>query len=97
LKVVWSPLALDRLRETAAAIARDKPMAARRWAASVFDVVETLSDSPRRGRVVPEIGQENLRELLLNNYRIVYQVASESIYVLTIRHGRRLLDLDELR
>jgi toxin ParE1/3/4 len=97
VKVVWSPLALDRVREAAATIARDKPMAARRWAASVFDVVETLSESPLRGRVVPEIGREDLRELLHGTYRIIYQVATETVYVLTVRHGRRLLDPDELR
>ena len=63
MKVVWSPLALARLREAAAFIARDKPGASARWAASAFDAVEVLADLPRSGRVVPELGREDVREL----------------------------------
>ena len=55
MKVVWSPLALERLREAAAFIARDKPGASARWAANAFDAVAALAELPRSGRVVPEL------------------------------------------
>jgi len=28
---------------------------------------------------------------------VIYRVAGEELVILTVRHGRRLLDLDELR
>ena len=39
------------------------------------------------GRIVPEFQDENLREVVFQNYRIVYRIAGEDIRLLTIRHG----------
>lgn len=52
---------------------------------------------PRRGRVVPELDRPDVRELLIGNYRFVYRIGDAEIVVLTVRHGRQLLDPDELR
>ena len=95
MKVEWSPLAIRRVREEAAFIALDKPGAAATWAASVFDAVERLATFPRSGRVVPEIGREDLRELLHGGYRIVYRWTGDMVIILTVRHSRRLLDPSE--
>jgi len=96
MRVVWSPLALERVVEVAETIRWDKPEAARRWLEKVFREVESLATHPRRGRTVPEVDRGDVRELLLGNYRLIYRLADEELQVLTVRHGRRLLDLDEL-
>lgn len=96
MKILWSPLALDQVQEIAEHIARDKPGAARRWAEGVFRAADHLGVSPKRGRVVPEIGREEIRELLHGNYRIIYRVEKDSVSILTVRHGRRLLDKGEI-
>jgi toxin ParE1/3/4 len=44
------------------------------------------------GRVLPELGAENIREILVGSYRIVYRIKDEQVQLLTIRHGARLLD-----
>ena len=42
------------------------------------------------GRVVPEEGRPNIREVFLRTYRIVYRVRVGSILVLTVFDGHRL-------
>ena len=46
---------------------------------------------PRTGRIVPEIGRENIREVLQGSYRIVYQINQHGIDVVTVIEGHRLL------
>lgn len=96
MTIVWSPLALDRVAEIAGYIARDKPSAAEQWVKAVFVKVEQLEISPELGRVVPEIGALRFRELLYSQYRIVYRIEEKSISILTVRHGRQELPIDEI-
>ena len=46
---------------------------------------------PLGGRVVPEFGLKDIREVIRRTYRIVYRVRGNDIVVLTIFDGRRLL------
>jgi plasmid stabilization system protein ParE len=39
--------------------------------------------------MVPEAEEENIRELLFQNYRIIYRVGTDSILILTVIHGAR--------
>lgn len=96
MKIRWMPLAVERIDEIVDFIARDRPKAAERWAIGVFDLVDKLERSPKRGRVVPELGREEIRELRYGQYRIVYRVDTEAIAILTVRHGRRLFDFGEI-
>lgn len=97
MTIVWSPLALDRVAEIAGYIARDKPSAAEKWVKTVFAKVEQLEISPELGRVVPEIGNVQFRELIYSQYRIVYRIEKKSISILTVRHGRQELPIEEIR
>lgn len=90
------PLALGQVQEIVDYIKSDKPGAAERWADAVFDLVEGLAALPQKGRVVPEAGREEIRELLFGNYRIIYRVDEELISVLAVRHGYQLLDVREI-
>ena len=96
MTIVWSPLALDRVAEIAGYIARDKPSAAEKWVKTVFAKVEQLEISPELGRVVPEIGNVQFRELIYSQYRIVYRIEKKSISILTVRHGRQELPIEEI-
>lgn len=97
MTIVWSPLALDRVAEIAGYIARDKPSAAEKWVKTVFAKVEQLEISPELGRVVPEIGNVQFRELIYSQYRIVYRIEKKRISILTVRHGRQELPIEEIR
>jgi len=96
LKIVWSPLAIDRAVEQARFIAQDKRGAAEKWLEGLFSQAEKLEVFPKLGRVVHEVKDPELRELDYGKYRIIYRIESRQISVLTVRHSRRLLDLEEL-
>ena len=96
MRVVWSPLAVDRASEIAGYIAQDKPSAAEKWIDTVFFKVEQLKSSPEIGRLVPEINGSQFRELIYGNYRIIYRIETKQISILTIRHGRQILPINEI-
>lgn len=54
--------------------------------------MERLAVFPRMGRVVPEYGDERIREVGYQNYRIIYRLRDGTIEVAAIHHGARLLD-----
>ena len=91
MKIVWSPLALERVQDIARYIARDKPSAAEKWVRNLFNAVGGLSEQPRSCRMVPELKRPDIRELIYGNYRVIYKL-TDRILILTVRHGRQLLD-----
>jgi len=97
MEIEWSPLAIERVLELAEYIALDKPDVAIEWATDIFDSTEKLKDHPKLGRVVPEIRDEDYRELLEGNYRIIYWLGKSKVSVLTVCHGKRILPLDEVK
>jgi len=96
VKLVWSSVAVERALAAKAYIAADNPNAAEKWATGLIRTVQKLKRLPRAGRVVPEIRLEEYRELIYGNYRIVYRVSANTVFILTVRHLRRLLELDDL-
>ena len=49
----------------------------------------SLSTLYERGRVVPELGLPDVRELLLGHYRLVYEVFPAQVAVVRIIHASR--------
>ncbi len=96
MRIAWSPLAVERACEAARFIARDNRAAAERWVEGLFEAVERLGKFPNLGRTVPELERPEIRQITYGSYRVIYRVAGSEISVLTIRHGRRLLDRTEL-
>ena len=77
-------------------IAKDKPTAAENWLDEIFSKVESLALSPQLGRIVPEINKNQYREIIYGNYRIVYRLEEKRISILTVRHGKQLLPIEEI-
>ena len=96
MKIVWSPLAVDRVSEIAGYIAQDNPVAAESWINTVFKKVEDLKAFPESGRIVPETDNKTIRELIYGNYRIIYRLEEKRLSVLTVRHGKQVLPVDEV-
>lgn len=95
MKVVWSPLALQKLGDAAEFIALDNPVAAENWVNDVFDKTELLSTMPEMGRMVPELPNTCYREIIFGHYRIIYSLSTE-IRVLTVRNCRQTLTEDDV-
>ena len=97
MKIVWSPLAIERTSEIAVYIAQDNADAAISWINAVFDRADGLKAFPERGRIVPEAQNEAIRELIYGNYRIIYRLQEKKISILTVRHVKQILPVDEIK
>ena len=95
-KLVWSKESLTRLQEIEDFIVEDNPKAALEFINKIISRAETITLHPKKGRVVPEIDVENIRELLYKNYRIVYLIKDKAIVILTVFEGHKLLNEEDL-
>ena len=97
MKVVWSPLAIQRVTDIAERIAADRPMAARSWVRKLFSEVARLERFPGSGRAVPEVeSRADPREIVSGDYRVIYRVEGDRILILTVRHARQITEADGL-
>ena len=97
MKITWAPRAKMRAGEYAEYIAQNNEGAAYEWLIGIFKDVERLKDFPEQGRMVPEIGRTDVREIFYMSHRIIYRIGSRRIRIITIRHGRQLLDKKEIK
>ena len=96
MKIIWSPLAVDRVAEIASYISKDSSSEDVKWVRKIFSSVKRLESFPESGRLVPEIKNPSIREIIHGNYRIIYQITGKEIEILTVRNFKRKIDLDEL-
>ncbi len=93
MRIDWSQRSISDLEALHDYIARDSLVYAERFIAKLIRATERLADFPELGRRVPEApDQMDVRELLVQTYRVVYRVEAERILIATIVHGRRNLE-----
>lgn len=90
-RVDWSRRALQDLESIAEYIAADSPTYAGIVVKKVINQVKALATFPRAGRKVPEFDDENIRELLVYSYRIIYRLQGHAIVIAAVIHGKRIL------
>ncbi len=90
-RVIWTRQAAEDVEAIKAYVARDSERYASLLAERLVAAVGRLELFPHSGRVVPEVGDESLREVLYGNYRLVYRLQDESVEVITVYHAARLL------
>lgn len=95
MKIVWSPLAIEQVKDIANYIALDKVPATQSWIEEVFDSVKRLEEFSESGRKVPEIDRENIREIVNGNYRVIYKIENNKVLVLTVKNYRQQLNQEE--
>ena len=93
--IVWSKLAYKDIDQIHEYISKDSHFYARKTIEIIIARVESLEEFPESGRVVPEFENPDIRELIENNYRIVYRFVKPTITILRIHHGAR--DLSRLK
>ena len=96
MKVVWTVEALERLVDIEEFIARDSPERAKKFIERLIKRGQSVSRSPLRGRIVPELFDPEIREVFEKAYRIVYRVMGTRIEILTVFEGHRLLRREEI-
>ena len=92
VKISWTPLAQNDLQEIEEYIARDSHSYAIITVEKIFFRTSILAKYPKIGRIVPEFENENIRELIEGNYRIVYFILnSNEVIISRVHHAARLL------
>lgn len=93
--IVITESAYEDLEDIESYISQDSPAIARKFISRIFDKIDQLYQFPESGKFVPEIKDHSIRELLINKYRIIYQLTTKSkISILRVVHGSRLLDIE---
>ena len=87
MKASWTARAEADLYEIGDYIAVDDSVAAVAWIQRLRDRADTVAQMPRSGRVVPEFEQEDVREVFVGIYRLVYRVRRGGIDVLSVFEG----------
>ena len=88
-EVIWTEPAWQDLEAAAGFIARDSESYAAAFVQEVKESVTSLTHLAERGRMVPEFGNQRIRELLVRPYRLVYEISDDRIFVLALIHGAR--------
>jgi len=91
LKVEFSPTALLDLEDIADYIAADNPVSAERWVDRLVEAAHKVASHLRSGRVVPEVEDPKIREMIVGEYRGLYRVEDKRLRVLTVIEGHRRL------
>ncbi len=86
-RIHWSLTAAADLESILRYIAKDSPFYAASFVERIVQQTGSLAEFPERGRVVPEFGRIDLRELIFHNYRIIYRLVEGHIQVVSVTHG----------
>jgi toxin ParE1/3/4 len=89
--VILTPQSQEDLGEIVSFIARDNPNRAVQFGNALVDKALSLDAFPERGRIVPELQLESVREIIHRSYRIIYEVLHDpdEVFVLRFWHAAR--------
>jgi toxin ParE1/3/4 len=89
--IVWSRRAVQDLDSLTTYIAADSPAYAGVVLKNIVNQTRILTRFPRAGRKVPEFDDENVRELIVYSYRIIYRLQDDEALIVAVIHGKRIL------
>ena len=90
-KIIWTEDGIDSFECVVQYISRDSEYYASNFARRLLLSIERLEIFPRSGRIVPEYNDQDIRELIYQNYRIVYKIRGKAVYVVLVIHGTKPL------
>lgn len=85
----WAETALADLAAIRDYLSQHSSAAGRRFVAECFKRAESLCLFPQRGRMTPEAQREDIRELIVDGYRLIYWTDGERVTMLAVVHGKR--------
>ena len=94
MKIRLTDSAIDDLRELQLYYDEQLvPQVGKRFVTEILDRIETLTNNPDIGRIVPEFNADSIRELIHKPFRVVYLRESTSIFVIRVWRSERILEL----
>ncbi len=88
-QVRWSHEAATDLESIAEYISKDSPYYAASFVGEFLAAASSLDRFSTRGRVVSEVGDDTVRELLVKGYRLLFKLGDGFVLILAVIHGRR--------
>jgi len=96
MRIIWAPLAREQAADAFAYISAERPSAALRWFDEIIDLAGSLSTFPDMGRMMPEAGRPEVREVFVEPYRLIYRRDSDLIVIIGVFHSHRDVGADDL-
>ena len=94
MRIIWTEKAEKQLDQIFEYIASDSSLYAYRIVGQLIEKAESIPPNPKKGRKVPEYKREDIREVFYHPYRIIYLLKDDTIEILSVIHGARLLPDD---
>ncbi len=69
------------------------PQVGKQFVTEILDRIETLTDNPDIGRIVPEFDADYIRELIYKPFRVVYLRESTSFFIIRVWRSEKILEL----
>ena len=94
-QVIWSNTAARDFEHIIEYIAHDSPAHALKIFKKLRDQASSLYTFPERGRIVPELQAQSIRqyrELIVTPWRILYRISEKHVYVLAVLDSRRNIE-----
>ena len=88
-KIIWTEVAWTDVENAADFIFRDSPYYAAALVREAKEASRALRRFVMRGRIVPEVGDKSIREIMVQNYRLLYRVEKSRVVILAFIHGAR--------
>lgn len=95
MKIHWTKESLNNLKQIEDYISEDNLNAANNLVDKIIFLAADLKNFPNKGRIVPELSIDQIREILYKNYRIVYLIKKNLIEILTVFEGHKLLHIED--
>jgi toxin ParE1/3/4 len=84
--VEWAGRAKSDLRLTVEYIRKDSPESAKTFLGQVFQITRSLSTFSERGRVVPDLDDPVVRQVLVGRYRVLNEVHPDAVWIMRVLH-----------
>ncbi len=92
-QLIWTEKAIQQIEEIGLFIEKDSPFQARRVVQLIIKETRKLREVSHFGKMIPEVQEEQYREIRVFSYRIFYKIINDNqIAVIGVVHGYRLFD-----
>ena len=88
-RLTWTLSATEDLESILDYLERDSPLYASEFVEDVLECASRLEEHPHKGRMVPEFDASNIREVFVDQYRLIYSLDNSLIRILAIVHMSR--------
>jgi toxin ParE1/3/4 len=85
--IVWTDTASNDLERAVEYIHQDSPGYALSFLSDTLEKAKVLTSFPYSGRIVPELNDQNIREIFIHRYRLIYRIELDHLVILTFVHG----------